>query len=166
MKSTKIYLSLVLFFVISITIAQPGGGPPHDMKDQTEKVEAMKVAFFTQRLNITVSEAKVFWPVYDQYQKELNELRDKHRKDLRKHATNESKLSEKDYELMADGEMLFRQNELDIMKKYHAQLKTVISMEKLAGLYKAEIDFKRELLRQLQDKNKRSGRPEPVKRRG
>jgi ABC-type uncharacterized transport system substrate-binding protein len=57
-----------------------------------------------------------------------------------------------DDEKLVDGEIIFRQQELDIIKKYHAQFKKILPIKKVALLYKAQEDYKKELLKQIQEK--------------
>ena len=61
-------------------------------------------------------------------------------------------MSDKEIEKLVDGEIIFRQNEMDVKKKFHLQLKKVLPLRKLALLYRAEEDFKRELLKKIQEK--------------
>ena len=166
MKKIRIVVIAVTLFLTSTVHAQPGGDGPMQGHERSEKVEAMKVAFFTQRLDLSVEEAKVFWPVYNQYQTELNALRDERREQIKNYIKNNQKMTEKEYADAADAEIDFRQDELNIMKKYHEQLKQVMSSKKLAQLYKAENDFKRELLRQIQDNNRKSGGRSPGNKPG
>ncbi len=70
-------------------------------------------------------------------------------------------MSDAEVEKMVDQEMAFRQSELDLQKKYHPQFKKVLPIKKVAKMYKAEDDFRRELLNQLQsqrDGDKKGGR--------
>jgi hypothetical protein len=138
-----------------MSLAQPGDGPPFGEK--REQVESMKIAFLTRKLELTPEEAKVFWPVYDQYQDELFKLRESHRKQLQDAREDESKLSDQESEKLVDEMIVFRQKELDILKKYHVQFKKVLPVGKVARLYRAEEDFKRDLLKRLQER--REGGP-------
>src|SRR6187431_2793752 len=98
---------LLIPFIICLAlhaIAQP---PPHDgnhpNRPSREQVEAMKIGFLTQRLNLSTEEAKVFWPVYTKYQDELEVLRKSRRENL----GNPKKLDElpdKDVEKAVDSE--------------------------------------------------------------
>ena len=160
MKKYKTVLYGIAFLttvLVQISIAQPGGGPPPVSDEKREEIEAMKVGFLTRKLELTSEEAKTFWPVYNQYQSELDKLRDNRRKE-RMAAKNELEgMSDKEVEKIVDGEIAFRQSELDVMKKYNAQFKSVLPMKKVAKLYRAEEDFKRELLHQLREKREGSG---------
>lgn len=116
-----------------------------------EALEAMKVSFITQKINLTPEEAQVFWPIYNQYETELDALRKK-RKDEKAAMDDVSKIGDKEIEKLVDGEIIFRQQELDIIKKYHAQFKKILPVKKVALLYKAQEDYKKELLKQIQEK--------------
>jgi hypothetical protein len=60
-------------------------------------------------------------------------------------------MPDKDVEKAVDTELGFRQNELDLLKKYHGQFKQVLPIKKVAKLYRAEEDFKRELLDRIKE---------------
>lgn len=147
----KYFLILPLLLLSGILSAQqppPGEEPP---KEARERVEAMKVGFLTQRLNLNAEEAKVFWPVYNHYQDELEALRKSRRENLSNTKMNFDELSDKDVEKAVDSELGFRQSELDLLKKYHTQFKQVLPIKKVAKLYRAEEDFKRELLDRIRE---------------
>ncbi len=144
----KILITLIAIAASVQTFAQPG----KHQEERKEKIESMKIGFITDRLDLTPEEAKTFWPVYNQYQKELDDLRKK-RRDERRDAKQEfENLNDKEVEKVVDGEIAFRQGELDIQKKYHTQFKQVLPIKKVAQLYRSEEDFKRELLKKIQDR--------------
>ena len=47
-----------------------------DPGDETraEKIQSLKIAFITQKLQLTTDEAEKFWPVYNQYDNEIRSL--------------------------------------------------------------------------------------------
>lgn len=147
MKTSMLTIFATLGF-IAISIAQPG--PKHEQKK--EKVEAMKIGFITQQMDLTPEEAQKFWPVYNQMSNEIEALR-KERKLSRENAKETFEtMSDTDIEKLINDEMASRQKELDIHKKYVAQFKTVLSIKKVAQFYKAEEGFKRRLLEKIQEK--------------
>lgn len=151
MKNHIIHFLAVCYMLSpGISLAQPGEGPPFGEK--REQIESMKIAFLTRKLELTPDEAKVFWPVYDQYQDELFKLRESHRKQMKAVRDDEGGLSDKESEKLVDDMIAFRQQELDILKKYHVQFKKTLPVSKVARLYRAEEDFKRDLLKRLQEK--------------
>jgi hypothetical protein len=112
----------------------------------------MKIGFLTDYLDLTSDEAKVFWPVYNKYQDETDQLRKTRRKNILNDQPNFDSLSDAELEKIVDSEIAFRQNELDIQKKYHPQFKKVLPMNKVAKLYRAEEEFKKKLLEMIREK--------------
>ena len=162
----KNYLILLLLCCSTTLFAQQP--PPEDEAPQRpakERVEAMKVGFLTQRLNLTPEEAKIFWPVYNKYQDELEVLRKSRRENLVNAKMNFDEMSEKDVEKAVDSELGFRQSELDLLKKYHGQFKQVLPIKKVAKLYRAEEDFKRELLDRIKENRQENKRDRMDKRK-
>ena len=45
--------------------------------EKNDRVEAMKVAFITQRLNLSPAEAKAFWPVFNVFTDEMKKIKSK-----------------------------------------------------------------------------------------
>ena len=126
-----------------------------------ERVEAMKIGFLTDRLNLTAEEAKTFWPVYNIYSDELEKLRKGRRENIINDRENFDEMSDSELEKTVDNEIIFRQNELEILKKYHPQFKKILPIKKVAKLYKSEEDFKRKLLEMIQERREDRQGPPP-----
>jgi len=120
--------------------------------DKKEKIESFKVAFITQKLNLTAKEAQLFWPVYNEYLDKIEALKNARKKELRSANINIDTYSDKDLELMLDNEFLSKEKEVELGKEYFNKFKSVIPVKKVILLYKAEDEFKRELLRQISGK--------------
>ncbi len=120
--------------------------------DKKEKIESFKVAFITQKLNLTTKEAQLFWPVYNEYLDKIEALKNARKKELRSANINIETYSDKDLELMLDNEFLSKEKEVELGKEYFNKFKSVIPVKKVILLYKAEDEFKRELLRQISGK--------------
>lgn len=63
-----------------------------------------------------------------------------------------SELSDADIEKMVDEQVRFKQNEIDVLKKYHPQFKKALPVKKVVLLYRAEEEFKRHLIKQIKGK--------------
>lgn len=150
MKLKNIY---TLFFVLLISLgATAQANDDVSGGNKKQKIAAMKVAFITERLNLTPEEAQRFWPVYNQYQSKLDELRKKNRETIKQTRQDFDALSEKEVEVIIDGQIEFKQKELEIIKEMHAKLKTVLSPKKIAKLYGSEEQFKLKLLQMVKDR--------------
>lgn len=118
---------------------------------EKEKMETFKIAYLTRELSLTSDEAKVFWPVYDEYSKELEVLRDSKMKQRNDAMRNFDQLTSNELERLVDDEIISRQQELDIQKKYHVKFKSTLPVQKVARLYIAEQNFKRKLLEKMRE---------------
>ena len=123
-----------------------------DKKPMKDRVDAMKIGFITDRLNLTPEEAQAFWPVYNAYSRELDDLRKGRRENLMNARENFDGMSDAEIEKAVDNEISFRSSELEIIKKYHPQFKKILPIRKVALLYKAEEDFKRRLIEMIKER--------------
>jgi hypothetical protein len=145
MKKIKYLFTLILFIAASISWAQVGS--------TKQDIEAYKVAFITKQIGLTSSEAQVFWPLYNDYQQKKEDLRQLQLKEKKKANADFSNLSDADVEKLIDGQVVSEQKEVDLLKDFHKKVKAVLPVKKVAKLYKAEEDFKRELIKLLKEKS-------------
>jgi hypothetical protein len=109
-------------------------------------VEAQKVAFITNKLSLTTTEAQQFWPLYNEYQQKRENLKAEQKK-LRKEAKeNFEGMSDKEIESFIDEDFDFKQKELDLAKEFHKKMKAVLPMKKVALYYKAVEEFNRKIV--------------------
>jgi Spy/CpxP family protein refolding chaperone len=156
MKKTILILLIAIGtkgFAQSIPPVPPTPPTPPE-PPQKEKMEAMRIAFLTQKLDLTSEEAEKFWPVYNEFQKKREELHRSRRKEMKSAKENIDSLSEKQVEALVDGEMAFRQKNLDLEKEYHSKFKAVLPIRKVAKLYRAEDMFTHRLLEQISERGK------------
>lgn len=122
-----------------------------------EKVESMRIAFLTQKLDLSTEEAQRFWPVYNEFQKKRDELHKKKREARKGVKENLDSLSDKQIEALVDLEMATRQKNLDLEKEYYGKFKSVLPIKKVAKFYRAEEQFTHRLLDEISDRGKRGG---------
>jgi len=126
-QTLKMKKHILIFFVIlgsfSGIKAQDGD------ESKAERIQALKIAFITQKLQLTAGEAEKFWPVYNQYDNEIRSL-------------------PKGGDVIGTDEKL-----LNIRKKYMSPFEKVIGPQKLNKLFNAERDFRDILIRRLQNRN-------------
>jgi len=81
MKKTLIF---GLLLSAAAVVAQPKMGDRADLEQKKEKIEAIKVAYLTEELELTVAESQAFWPVYNELRKKEHALREQQRTGLKK----------------------------------------------------------------------------------
>lgn len=150
----RVLTSVILISLLMschIALAQP------DKADREEKIEAMKIGFITKRLDLNSAEAQSFWPVYNKMQNEMRAIHKNRKRDFKEAIRDIENMKDSDVEKLIDDDIAFKQQSVDLMKKYHQQFKQVLPIKKVALLYHAEEDFRRELIRQLQNPNHKPG---------
>jgi hypothetical protein len=133
-------------------------------KDKDDKIEALKVGFITKELNLTSAEAEKFWPLYNEMDGKLKEIRQSNRKinqDLRE---SEEKISNDDAKKKLNTLFENDQKELDLKKEYSEKFIKVIGEKRTLKLLSLEHEFRRVLLERLKDR--RDGEPYDKKHHG
>ncbi len=114
-----------------------------------ERIEAMKIGFITERLELTSEEAKVFWPVYNKFTDEMKKLRLTTKGKITEEMADMPSLSDAEADKILNDMVNFKLNEAELIKRYAQEFKKVLPVKKVVLLFKAENDFKRELLKRL-----------------
>ena len=121
-------------------------------ESKADKVEAMKVGFITNKLELTAKEAQTFWPLYNEYNSKLEKLRKTKKSDFDDLKNKSENLTDKELETFINEVFASKQKELDLQKEYYEKYAKVLPVKKVAMLYQAENQFKRELLRKIKEK--------------
>ena len=82
-------------------------------------VKSERKAIITESMNFFESESKVFWPIYTEYEYEMNKLSDKRIKNLKDYADNYEKLTEEKANEIINNSFNFQEERLSLNKKYY-----------------------------------------------
>ena len=130
MKKYKLITLLLLLLSIS-SFAQPGSR----FKEKKEQVKSLKVAFITNKLDLTPEESAKFWPLYNAFEDKQHEIRKQRLKVYMDRVNNsDDKLSEKDATTLLN-QMESTEEELhQLKKKFITNLKSVLPATKILKL--------------------------------
>ena len=137
-KIKKLNILVIICLSSTIIFAQ------NELNQKKENRQAQKVAFFTAKMNLNTEESKVFWPVVNEMENELKELKNKnaHGKMMLKDKKIED-FSDEELEDMMDARIQMGKEKVDILVKYHEKFKEVIPIRKLAKYYQTGTEFKK-----------------------
>lgn len=126
---------------------------------QENKIKSLKVAFITEKLNLTPKEAQQFWPVYNAYDNTVNNLKfNELRKVISEIRESYASVSdEKANELLNKAleiEAKIHSEDVKLIKK----LRGIISAKKILALKNAEEDFNRKMLEEFNKRRRDSNR--------
>ena len=123
-------------------------------KGWRERVRAEKVAFLTQEIDLTESEAQVFWPIYNEIQKAQREGFEEVKKAYDAMAKGvEEKKEGKDMETLVKAYIDAKEKNEGIETKYLNKLLKVLPAEKVARYYVAEEKFRHQQIGRLGNGN-------------
>lgn len=142
----KTAITLFLLACTLWSVAQPSN---HD--DRHEKIKVQKVAFITTQLELSVEEAQMFWPVYNEYNDKLHKLKKEQHQLLHRFHQDSDKLTDKDLEELSDKFIALQVEEANTRDAYHQKLKTILPIRKVVSYYQAEAQFKRLLMKRLKE---------------
>jgi hypothetical protein len=148
----KNLLIALLFIGFPSLIFAQGPGPRMD----DEKWEAKKVSFLTTKLDLTPSEAKIFWPIYNEYVKEQSKLRkERFQKMISFRKIKEIEdLDDTEIQALILNDFDFKQRDLNIEKRYYNKFKSNLSIKIVGKFYRAQEAFKKEILNQFRGQRK------------
>ena len=130
-----VLVAMLTFFIVP-SMAQEK--PADNMQLVREKIKTDKKLFIAQNMNLTESEAKVFWPVYENYQKDLGKLVDKTVKLIDNYAANYQTMSEEAAKEMINGYLAIETERVTLMKSFLPKFRKVLPEKKVARYYQLE----------------------------
>ena len=139
----------ILLFLAACVIFSTGKAQGQISPQQKDDIEARRIGFITKELQLTPQEAQVFWPVYNRYHDDLEAIRKTKQPELLEAKVNFDSYTDEQVSKMIDTEMHERQKELDLQTRYNSEFKKVLPVKKVARLYRAEQQFKINLIRDM-----------------
>lgn len=144
------YLILITFTLFTFTGI-------HAQEGRRERIKSLKIAYLTERLELTPEEAQKFWPIYNTHEEAIYDLKVVEMGKLKRKLNREgmASLTDAEAEKIIDE---FQQLEREIFEKeqkFIADLRIFMNPRKVVYLGVLEENFRRELLRKYQ--NRRDG---------
>jgi hypothetical protein len=124
--------------------------PPNNQNPEL-RVENVKVKYLRTRLNLPPDQAAKFFPLYQEYQQELFNVRKLKR---------QNNLNAADGQEQVNKELMYENEIVQIKIKFNNAFLKVLTPDKVSELYKSEREFNDELVRQLSERNNRPGPPQ------
>jgi len=140
-----LFIVFISCLLVNVTIAQG------NKQERNARIDAMRVAFMTEQLELTVEESQMFWPIFNEYEAE--------RKKIKKSVDRKREIetmTDTEAEAFVQQSFVVEQKMLDLKRVYFEEFKTAISVKKIARLPRIEKNFRQELIKRM--KHRREGR--------
>lgn len=125
-------------------------------KPDEDKIKSLKVAFFTERLELSPKEAQTFWPIYNEFEEKRDAMREREHNQIRSKIKNSDNLTEKESDQLLKQYLIFEEEEEELDKDFIERISKVISAKKTLLLLRSEYEFKKHLLKQYRDRKEKS----------
>lgn len=136
----KIFLAVLVagFIALGAMPALAQDKPADNMQIVREKVRADKKLLVAANMELSESEAKVFWPVYEEYQNELFLLRSRTAKLINDYAKAFKEMSDEKAKRLLDESITIDSLGLKLRKAYLPKFRQVLSEKKAARYFQIE----------------------------
>ncbi len=141
------------YLIITLFISLPGLVLAQGPRFGDEKMESYKVTWLTTKLDLSAEEAKIFWPIYNDFTREQGALRkERMQKMISFRKIKEiDDLTDAEIQGLIVNDFDFKQRDLNIEKKYYNKFKANLPIKLVGKFYRAQEAFKKELLNRFKD---------------
>ena len=142
MQTITKYISIVVLLLLQASSGAAQGDSKRD------KIDALRVAFITKKVNFSSTEAQYFWPLYNEMNDKLEAARKTFRLQYNAN-TNYDFKTDKEAEAYLAAELSLKQREFELYREYYDKFKKIMPVKKVAALRRAEEDFKKEMIESI-----------------
>jgi hypothetical protein len=144
MEKMYLRMGMVVFMVVALLGSGiPAGAqdkPADNMQILREKIKADKKLMVATNIELTESEAKGFWPVYEEYQKDLTAINQRIGKLIESYAADyrANSLTDEKAKKLVDELVAIEQAEAGLKTTYVPKLSKVLPLKKVARYLQIE----------------------------
>ena len=147
-RQMPVAIAVIMLGFGSVGLAQtkPAGGekPANNLETVHEKLKAEKKSIVTKYMELTEAEAQKFWPVYDEYQKDLQTFHERLQAMLRSYAADyrgKSLTDEKAKKLLGEW-IALEQDEVKHRKAFVPRVINALPAKKAARYLQIENEYR------------------------
>ena len=136
--------SILILFAFLYTTASISA---QDFENENEKVQEMRMKFYNEQLQFTEAEKQSFWPLFEQFKKEEQNLKNQFKPDQRFELMSDAQAEEFILKSLDHEEKL-----VELKRQYVKKMMEVIPVRKVAMLNRTERQFKYMILNDFRKK--------------
>lgn len=151
MKPVLLIRLLMLLLVSAPAALAQEKSKPQEAQSKQDKIKSLEIAYISRELDLTPEEAQKFWPLYNKYTREVNELiaeRKRRAQELKGKPRTDDKIAE----AALDKELGYEKRMIDIRTRYKQEFLKAIPARKVGILYRSEREFRNMMIRQMKER--------------
>lgn len=154
MRTIILFLLALLLAGGQLTYAQHGERPGRQQRDERkEAIEARRISYITRKLSLNPEDAKVFWPIYNEYTHKIDQISERYR-EKRDAMPDPEDMTEDEAARFIDAEITRFEESAALRREYTEKMLEVVSVKQVALLFYAERGFNRMLFREAQRRHR------------
>lgn len=132
--------SIITLFILFLSVASFS---QNDRQEKEDKIKALKIAYLTENLDLSTTEAQKFWPIYNTYEEQQQSLRSEYHN--KKRDINIDALTETEAQKLLGELEALNAKRNSINDNYMLALKKVLTSKQILLLKNTEDNFKRKM---------------------
>jgi len=155
------YIYIILFTTLCSIGMNAQNSDNTDRQDRKEemrdRIKALSIAHITKELNLSSQEAEKFWPLYNKVKEEHHRLEKDKKRLMKKLESEFETMSESQALSYVDQMVALDQKIVATNLDYkHEEIIKVIGAKRFLKLKKAELDFRRKMIKEYRDRKLRN----------
>lgn len=155
MKQLALTFTLVLL-TLPVFAQGPGGHHGPGGPGGKEKLDALRIAFFTEKLNLTPEESSVFWARFNELEAEMKQIHEE-RKALKPNFKEIQSKSDSEIRDKINAVKNLEIREIELKTKFTLDCFDILDAQRAAKLPILEREFKRAIVEQKKREKSRPG---------
>ena len=120
----------------------PGSKSASGVKSQQQldiaAARAQRKAVIGENMNLTPAEAKVFWPLYERYERKMDKIEDRHVREIKSYVASYRNLTNADATHKLNEVMSIQQDRLNVQKEFIPKFRAVMSPIQVTRFFQIE----------------------------
>ena len=138
MSRLKLLLTVLLLLVFAPGPVRAGEAEEASIEILRETLRSNKKALVDVNLALTDEEARSFWPVYDQYQKDLSALQERLLRVIEDYAADFGKMTDEKARKLVDDYLTVEQDRAELRRAYLEPISEALPGRKVMRFYQIE----------------------------
>lgn len=132
--------SIITLFILFLSVASFS---QNERQEKEDKIKALKIAYLTENLDLSTTEAQKFWPIYNTYEEQQQSVRSEYHN--KKRDINIDALTETEAQILLKELEALNAKRNSINDNYMLALKKVLTAKQILKLKNTEDNFKRKM---------------------
>lgn len=152
MKTNNFNIKTILIvFVLGMSFLSFSQDKKAKREERQDKVKNLKIAYFTKELNLSTNESEKFWPIYNEMEEKMKNIRKGNKKSIDQLQENSESMSDDDFKKSMNQIFDTEMEETNVKKEYYNKMAGAIGYKKAGKVYRLEREFKVMLLKEMKD---------------